>query len=375
MEKTLVESNQPTPQPASEAPSKKLTKLWPNYVRTMAALAVVQMHCIGGYLYQLSPEHPIDANWITADIYYSFLRWATPFFIMLSGSFMLNPNRNDPTWEFLKKRIGRIMYPFAFWAVIYLLYRYRGNLFSGTWPEWWDVYNVIVYQDVYYHLWFMPMIAGMYLLTPSFLRIYTRHATRRDLEIFLVMAFCITALQQWLPSFFFIKYIKWLGYVGFYVLGYYISAHRLPNRKWVYGLALFMPLVTAIGTWYFSNEQQEYWNRMYNYFSPNVAIMTFALFLFMRNFDWPAFSVRYPKINWAVGRFSKVSFGVYFVHVLLIDVLKNGYLGVKVHATYFFTMPVQAWYGTFLQAIVVASLSALLIIGLGRIPRLKRWVM
>ncbi|MEZ4920961.1 MAG: acyltransferase family protein [Saprospiraceae bacterium] len=329
-----------------------MVQLFPNYIRTMAALAVVQMHCIGGYLYWLSPEKPIDANWITADICYSCLRWATPFFVMLSGSFMLSPSRTEPTWLFLKKRIGRIMYPFLFLVRYLFAHQYRGNLYYMRWPDWADVWNVIVYKDVYYHLWFMPMIAGMYLLTPAFLRIYTRHATRNDLEVFLIMAFSITALQQWLPKFFFIKYIGWLGYVGFYVLGYYLSAFRLPNKKWIYGLALLMPVVTAIGTWYQSNAQQAYWERMYNYFSPNVAFMTFALFLFMRNFDWPAFSVRYPRINYAVNRFSKISFGVYFVHVLLIDVLKNGYLGIKVHPTYFLSFPVHSWYGTFCNSVL-----------------------
>jgi hypothetical protein len=71
-----------------------------------------------------------------------------------------------------------------------------------------------------------------------------------------------------------------------------------------------------------------------------------------------------------------LSFGIYFIHIIVLDVLKNGYIfGFHLTAEKFFNLPVSPWYGGLLQAIVVAVVSALLIAGMNRISWLKKWVM
>ncbi|MBK8557831.1 MAG: acyltransferase family protein [Lewinellaceae bacterium] len=360
--------------PVAQSSQKKLERLYPNYIRTAAAFAVVQMHAIGGYLYELNPETGITSEFIAADVYYSFLRWATPFFIMLSGSLMLQPSRTEPTSVFLKKRIGRVMIPFAFWTVIYMVYQYRGDIYFGKAISWKAIGEQIFFQDVYFHMWFIPMIVGMYLLTPIF-RLWIRHAQRQDVEYFLGLCFVITALQHFFPSLIVVKSIGWLGYIGFYVLGYYLAAFPIRNKRWIYALALSMPILTAVVTWWASAQENTYVNTYFIYFSPNVVLMSFALFLFLRDYDWSVFSGRYPRINAAVSRFSKVSFGVYFIHALWLDVFKNGYMGLPLYANTFFGLPVSPWYGGLLQAVVVTLVSALTMIGLGKISWLKKYIM
>lgn len=366
-----------TPVPLADAPPQKYRRLYPNYIRALAACAVVQMHSVGGYLFEFDPANPTDIRFITADIFYGFLRWATPFFILISGALLLKPSKEQPTADFLKRRLRRVLIPFAFWGTIYLLYLYRGNIYFDNLPTWQEVLHKIFYEDVYFHLWFIPMITGLYLMTPV-LRIYIQHAKRRDLEYFLVLCFTVNVFQHFLPGVFIIRHIGWMGYIGFYLLGYYLSTYEIPKswKRVVYPLALAMPLLGAYGTWWLTVRTGYYDQSIYTYASPNVVLMIFAFFLFMKEVDWGAFATRYPRINQGVNRLADLSYGIYFVHVIILDSIKNGYLfGWVITPHKFFNYPMHPALGAPLVALVGVSLSVLAISALGRIPLVKKWLM
>lgn len=359
----------------AQVPPRRFKRLYANYIRAIAAFAVVQMHTVGELLFSYNPQATWDMRWWTGNIYYSALRWATPFFIMLSGSFMLSPSREESTAAFLKKRVSRVLIPFSFWAVIYLLYENRGAIYDGKNPGWRAIRDRILFEDVYYHLWFVPMIVSLYLLTPTF-RIWIKHAHRRDIEYFLGLGFCISALQHFIPNLFVVKYVGWLGYIGFYVLGYYICTYPIRWKPLIYSLAVCMPVFTAFGTWWLTAQAGTYDNKLYVYFSPNVVIVTFALFLFLKDYDWSGFSDRHPRINRLINRFADLSFGVYFIHVLILDVLKNGYI-FNIHSSYevILNMGVHPLYGAFIQAFIVVMISSVLIYFLSKVPVLNKWLM
>lgn len=351
-------------------------RLFPNYVRCLAALAVITIHSSGAELQSFTASNSLDIHWWTANIYCSLLRWATPFFIMLSGSIFLLPSRTEPTRQFLQKRISRVLLPFVLWGTVYLAYQYRGSFGGSDWPKMSDVLHKVFFEDIYFHLWFIPMIIGLYLLTPVF-RVFIRHARRSDIEYFLVLAFSITALQHLVPGLFVVKYIGWLGYIGFFVLGYYLSMYTLPLRfkKVLYALGLAAPVVTALGTWWLSERQGTHNPLLYVYFSPNVVVMTAALFTWLREFDWTRFAARFPRFDHAVQNLSWISFGMYFVHVLILDVLKNGYIGGwHLASDVFFNQPVHPIPGVLLQASITAGCSGLLIWTLGQAKGLRKWL-
>lgn len=348
-----------------------------DYIRSVAALAVILIHSTGTYLQEFDTSAPLDVQWWTANIYCSLLRWATPFFIMISGSVFLSPSRTETPPQFLRKRISRVLLPFSFWTLVYLAYQYRGSLDGGDLPRLSEVLHKIFFEEVYYHLWFIPMIIGLYLLTPTF-RIFIQHARRSDIEYFLVLAFCITAIQHLLPGFFVVEYIGWLGYIGFYVLGYYLSTYSLsqPWKKILYALGLVMPVVTALGTWWLSLRAGTHDEKLFVYFSPNVVLMTMALFTWLKEIDWQAFADRHPRFNALIHRFAALSFGVYFLHVLLLDILKNGYIaGWQITSEFFINYPVHPMFGALLQAVTVAVMSASCIHLLGKIKWANKWLM
>ncbi len=363
--------------PLAEAPPMQQKRLYANYIRTIAACAVVQMHSIGVYLYQFDPAAPTDVRFVTSDIFYGHLRWATTFFIMLSGALLLRSSKEEPVGTFLKKRLQRVLIPFAFWGTIYFLYLYRGDFYFGPMPEWSAMLETIFYKDIYFHLWFIPMIAGLYILTPA-LRVFTRTATRKEVEYFLVVIFVSNAFHHFLPGMFIVKHFSWLGYIGYYLLGYYLTTYPIA-WKWkriIYPLALLTPLLSAFGTWWLTVRDGSYNEQLFVYASPNVLLQTGALFLFLRDFDWDAFSNRYPRIHRATMYVAGVSYGVYFVHPLVLDVLKNGYIfGLHVNPHNFFNYPVHPAIAGPLVAILAIALSVGIITLLGKSATVKKWLM
>lgn len=360
--------------PASVSSSNK--RLYISYIRAIAACAVVQMHAIGGYLYWYGKGaanlHP---QFIVADIYYSFLRWATPFFIMISGALLLGNPREQPLGAFLSKRMRRVLIPFAFWGVIYLLYYFRGSLYFGPLPQWKEVAGKIFYEDIYFHLWFIPMIAGLYLLTPV-LKIWVKAASRRDMEYFMGLIFFFNMLHHYLPGFLVVKHFAWFGYIGYYLLGYYLSTYPIDIRwkRWIYPAAWLMPLLSACVVWWMSARKGEYDDTAFVYASPNILLMTGAWFLFLRDYDWERFARKYPRLHQATMYMAEVSFGVYFIHPLVLDVLKNGYLGVRINPHTFFDMPVPITLGGILTGVIAILLSVALISLLRRSAFVRQWL-
>ena len=88
---------------------------------------------------------------------YSAVTWhAVPVFVMISGSLFLS--REITIKELYRKYIFRIAAAFVFWSAVYAVRSYlkEGSLFSA-----WDLFVA-----GNYHLWFLPMIIGLYMIVP-----------------------------------------------------------------------------------------------------------------------------------------------------------------------------------------------------------------
>lgn len=360
----------------STTPRKKPNPL--TYIRVIAVLAVITLHSSGESLLHFDAKNPFDINYVTGVFFYSFLRWATPFFILISGTLMLNAKKRDEdTLPFLKKRVSRILIPFVFWALIYYSYENRGAFLSGYLPSYVPFITRFFFEEVYYHLWFIQMILGLYILTP-FLRVFLKSAKKSDIEYFLAVCFIASAVQNFYPTFFVIKYIGWFSFIGYYLLGHYLSTYPIPVRfrKWLYIGGILSVIGHIVGTLVVSNWQHAYYDHFFMYVSPTVIILTVALFTFLQNIDWQGFANKFPNINKVMLKINELSFGIYFIHVLILDLLKNGYVfNIKINYTSFLDIPVSPPIGVLATAFFVAFFSFLAIWGLQKWAFLRRFLM
>lgn len=135
---------------------------WADALRVAALLAVIVIHISTRWLEGAPPA--AAAALLAWD---GGARWCVPVFVMLSGMFHLDPDR-AVTGRGLLRQIARLLAAILFWG---LFYRAVGLLLAGGNPLTVlpDLLARVLSGDTRYHLWFVYMMIGLYLVTP-FLR-------------------------------------------------------------------------------------------------------------------------------------------------------------------------------------------------------------
>ena len=107
--------------------------VWLDVVRFVAMFTVVCCHSADPFnFYVGAPPLNIGEIKFWGAAYGALLRPCVPLFVMLTGALLL-PVRSE-TSVFYKKRIGRVLWPFLIWSVLYYLFPWiTGQL--GLSPE------------------------------------------------------------------------------------------------------------------------------------------------------------------------------------------------------------------------------------------------
>ena len=339
--------------------------LFADIARVLATLAVIIVHSSG----QLTLQHGEIAEswWVTGVFYNSICRWCVPVFILISGYFLLQPNE-ETIAQFFRKRFSRVVIPYLVWAIIYTIYKFDNTIFIVGYIPWHDIWLSITQQEIYYHLWFVSMIIGLYLLTP-FLRVFTTHASKKQLEYFLIVWFFMDSISVYCPLCIVVRYIGWLAYVGVFVFGFYLSRYDLPKR-WLAPLFIIGLLITFFGTLLLNSSQQNFDDRLFYFLSPNVLAVSIALFEWMKNMNWEKFMK--PSAQNIIRKISFLTYGMYLIHALWIDLLKNGYVGIKIYNDYFISAALNPMIAVPVFAVIVFVLSLFSAWIFSKIPVLKK---
>lgn len=284
-----------------------------NYLRVIATLYVILIHASTGFLNRFD-ANSFDwnyANWINAAT-----RCAVPIFVILSGALLLH--KNEETWTFYKKRIPKLFYPLVFWSIIYLIYYfYRYTQFSALSTE----KIIAIAQDKLLHganahLWYLYMIIGLYLAIP-YLRKIIAQVSILEMEIFLALWFASMIIMNkfyypYVPKF---DLTFFSGYMGYLVLGYYLSVKNINWNKWLPIVGyIIITAFTVYMTYAWSFSTKKFNAHWYNYVFPNTALAAAFLFIFFKNLI-PQ-EAKLPK--W-VRIIDEYSFGIYLVHILPLN--------------------------------------------------------
>lgn len=265
--------------------------------------------------------------WWVGNFYNSFSRWCVPILVMVSGILLLDPKKDDGIKTFLKKRFNKLVIPLLIWGVIYTIFKFRENILQGYSLPWLAIAKSFVIGPTYFHLWFLYMLLGLYLLTPV-LKIFIKNASRNYIRYFLILWFISTGIILFSSKFAGIKpsieVYFFTGFVGYYVLGYYLKDLNIEkkNRILIYIAAIASGILTMFGTYILTQNKGTFVDIFNTYYSPNVMMMSVGMFIFVKNINWNNLLQNNYQLKKIILYVSSLSFGIYLIHPMLIELIK-----------------------------------------------------
>ncbi len=293
-------------------------------LRVIAIYAVVTAHVA---IYLTMETEPFIFNWWLGCWLFYIAHCTIPIFVMISGALLLDDSRREPAGRFYKRRMIRIGIPLVFWTAVYLAVRVFMDHETHTFGS---IVQLILTGDAYYHLWFLYMIVGLYLITPP-LRTFVRCASRGQRFLVIVVGLVLA------NAYFQTDVLLWdnqrsiftmfLPYIAFYLLGYEIRSidpKTIPSRylyltvivSALYLAAffdVFMDRAGGVGTRY-----------LFDFFNPPIYFVSIGAF--WAAYLWEARSkplqgVRKTALEWV----SSTTMGVYILHPLVLAVLRDNF--------------------------------------------------
>ena len=308
------------------------------WLRIIAAFIVVFQHTVTSAWYDTPVNSP---DFFVLTFLNSLTRFGVGIFIMISGAFMLSPKYPHPPRKVLKHNLTRILALIAFWVVFYgivdaLCVGIKEGAGIGE-----TIVNVIsapvlLFTTPATHLWFLYVIAGLYLITPA-LRVFTEHASKNMvlyvIAIFFAFGLVFPTVNHLLGKWFEFTLYKNIGirgcttFAGFYLTGFYIAQYGLGKtaRRLLYSAAAISWVVALFYSTYISLLRDAPNEFFFGNFRPTTFLMAAGIFcLFRQKFG------KTTTQNEKFIFFSKCMLGVYIVHPLFIKSFYGLHLSILI---------------------------------------------
>lgn len=290
-------------------------------LRIAACFSVVMLHAASQYWYHLPVT---DFRWVVCNTYDALFRFGVPVFVMISGALFLGRENEISCKRLFLKNILRLIGAYVFWSAVYALW--------GLWGK--EGITVRTFMDAVvlskYHLWFVPMMIQIYVLVPI-LAAAVRKGGEKLLR-YVAILFILTnilpstmrvfTLSQSLEHILDLSQLELVGsYAGYFLIGCYL--YRYPPkkevRKWIYALGIFGAVGAVVSSAYFSIRHGRPESGLFDSFSIFTFLLSCGLFVF---FASAGNRIKIgPKGRKWITNLSLDTFGIYLVHILLIELL------------------------------------------------------
>lgn len=290
-------------------------EVWLDVLRGFCCFVIVLLHCT------CTVYKEFGENWYIHMLMSCFTAFAVPCFYMVSGASLLRREHSiSETWL---KRVPKIAVPLLFWSVIYILLsgdlqpkRFVAMFFQGQWP----------------HLWFMYCIFGIYALLPMLSRLYAILDTKIKLYMLMLLLFAPAVLhdgQYLLNSYIDMpKFAIFWPDLGLFFWGMFLWEQREKLTKW----GKFMPLgfllglgITAACTVY-TSFRDGVPNTNFISCIGSIGVLMMCSFLFsgvlVLKDSLQGLALR---IRGGIAALGTVSFGVYMIHPLIMEIFDYRY--------------------------------------------------
>ena len=339
-----------------------------DYLRIFAAFSVVVLHVSAS---KWNSAEIGTFEWNVMNLFDGLQRWNVPVFVMISGALFLG--REISLRKLFTKNILKIVIVYLFWSLIFALWN---TLIEHNYSIKHFLREIVI---GHYHMWFLLMIIGLYIIVPL-LNLIVKN--RRMMRYFMVLAFVFAfaipevdaIIKQVIPNIseLISKILSdtnlhfVLGYSGYFILGYYIAHTEIAKKAEIviYCLGLVGVAFTIGGTACFSNWLHNPTEILYGNLTINTLLVSIAVFVFFKqHLNIPLKTQK--KQNWIIFM-SKCTLGIYLVHPIFIEALVK-YANITVLSF----NPILSIVLLSLAIFIISFVTSML---LNKIPVINKWI-
>ncbi|WP_353052241.1 acyltransferase family protein [Serratia marcescens] len=319
-------------------------------MRALACFAVILIHASIIY----SPT-----EWWANNFYGVIPRFAVPFFFMISGVLLIN--KSYTPLMFFTKRLPRVVLPLIAWSIIYYIWKQDDYKSIANFSK------QFVTFPIYYHLWFLYSMIGVYLSAIVLIPFYNNSSHAEKL-CFLALWITTNFLY---PTAMGISESKnnlidiynlhvFYGMSGWFFLGAYLRDIKKPSCKikTAHALVIFISIVLMLTLTYWSSKRMspsgipfEISEIFRGLNSPLTLTYSVSLFMLLLN-------IRNNKLSTIIAR---NSLGIYCLHIIV--------LSLTITATSEFN--ISKWVSIPLIAFITLTACTLIIDVIRRFPYMK----
>lgn len=286
--------------------------------------------------------HVASTDWYTPDLHTfewqvinfwhgSMFRWGVPVFTMISGALFLS--RDIPLRKIYGKYVLRLFVALVFWSIIYSCARYAVTR---------DLADAVTlfFNGGFYHLWFLPVIIGLYMIQP-----FMRKIAESELltKYFLVLAIIFTfimpeaaevisifseecgTIANGLVSRFQPNFVA--GLTFYFLMGYFLNNLKITPKikRLLYALAIFGLIwgqsLSVVASFVTGSPNETFYatggsnETFYEHISVCGLCVSMAVFIF--------FKEKFNRPSRIIRTLSKYTFGTYLFHAFVISVFKH----------------------------------------------------
>ena len=297
-------------------------------MRVIASIAVVLIHVSAQNWYSIS-----DIRYYTVlNFYDSIARFAVPLFLMISGTLFLGVKKEINIKKFFHKHIIKIVFVYLIWSLFYYfvdVFLFKKNIMLDL--------KSIIYSitNSKYVLWYLKVLIYIYLFMPL-IKIIITNSSETQIKYFLMIFFILGIVTYHLSNlilpdnitYFFnnMRISNEFWYVGYFVLGWYLYNLEIKKniRKYIYLIGVASCAICFLFTSFYFYKTGIKTELLYNYFSLTTFLYSISIFIFIKNSRKNKFS-NAEKLQ----KLSSKTFGIYLVHVFVIEMLDCFSINVK----------------------------------------------
>ena len=247
---------------------------------------------------------------------------------MISGSLLLDENYNY-TLNKNRNRIVKMIQFFIFWSLLYvLIFKIIITMKNGYRPSIIDI--TVAFGLGHYHLWFIYLIVGFYLLLPL-LRLWVKDKNIKYVRYFIFLAIVfgflfpqIVEMVSYISNIFdnvktVLNYVGMnyvSGYLLYFILGWYLRFYEIKNKKIIYLLGI-LSIIYQISMTYILSTHFNATVQTYNNISLNILFQSVMVYVYIKD----KCSTSKNGDNKFINLISHFSLGIYAIHACIIDIL------------------------------------------------------